>query len=215
MNIHTIYRRIFKIWRQKRIAQFDAIIQPGSTDLMLDVGGFPDNWTNRPQLVKRIDCINVHPVEWDGSANPDHSITTAIGDGCALEYPNHSYDILFSNSVIEHVGDWEKQKRFAEETRRVGKKLWIQTPALECPIEPHFLAPLVHWFPVSFRRKIVRWFSVWGWMQKPSQQEIDETIRFTRLLSKNKFKELFPDCVIKTERLLGLFPKSYIAYRIK
>jgi hypothetical protein len=54
---------------------------------------------------------------------------------------DQEYDIAFSNSVIEHVGDWERQAAFASEIRRVGKNLWIQTPAKECPIEPHYLAP--------------------------------------------------------------------------
>jgi hypothetical protein len=136
-----------------------------------------------------------------------------IGDGCALEQADRSYDILFSNSVIEHVGDWERQQAFAREVRRVGKKIWIQTPAFECPIEPHYLAPIVHWLPVAIRRRLLRWITPWGWLTKPSQEKIDETISLTRLLSKKQVKELFPDCVILTERLFRVFPKSYIVFR--
>jgi hypothetical protein len=36
----------------------------------------------------------------------------------------------------------------------------------------------------------------------------------TRLLTKREMRQLFPDCVILTERLLGVFPKSYVAYRL-
>lgn len=213
MNIHSIYARIFKIWRQKRMAKFEALIKPRPEDSVLDVGGFPATWTTRPQLVKTIDCINIHSVDWSGDDYPNHQITTSIGDGCSLNYGDRSYDIVFSNSVIEHVGDFEKQKAFALEVRRVGGRLWIQTPALECPLEPHYLAPFVHWFPVSVRRKLLRWVTPWGWMEKPDQARVDETIAFTRLLSKKQFESLFPDCTIITERLLGIFPKSYIAYR--
>ncbi len=53
--------------------------------------------------------------------------------------------VVFSNSVIEHVGTWEDQQAFAAEVRRVGRRLWV--PAYECPIEPHYLAPLVHYLP--------------------------------------------------------------------
>lgn len=213
MNIHSLYALIFRFWRQKRMAQFEAIIKPTSNELVLDVGGYPGTWTSRPQSTKRIDCINLHEVDWDSDKAPNYRITTSVGNGCALKYDNHSYDILFSNSVIEHVGDWDQQKAFAIEARRVGKKLWIQTPALECPLEPHFLAPFVHWLPVSIRRRVLRWFTPWGWLTRPSQSKVDETIAFTRLLSKRQFEELFPDCVIITERLLLVFPKSYIAYR--
>jgi hypothetical protein len=197
------------------MAQFEAIIQPGADELVLDVGGYPGTWTPQRQLTKRIDCLNLHPVSWDALGHPNHRIRTIVGDGCALDQNNGSYDILFSNSVIEHVGDWEKQKDFAHEVRRVGKKIWIQTPAIECPIEPHFVAPFVHWLPVTIRRRVLRWLTPWGWMTKPTQEKIDDTIFYTRLLSKEQFKELFPDCTIITERLLGVFPKSYIAYRSK
>jgi len=215
MNIHSIYAVIFKVWRKRRMAQFEATIQPSTEDLVLDVGGYPKTWTSRPQLPKRIDCLNVHPVTWDAGTHPNHNITTTMGDGCALPYEDGSYDIVFSNSVIEHVGDWEQQKAFAREARRVGKKLWIQTPAAECPIEPHFLAPFVHWLPISIRRRILRWFTPWGWIVKPTQEKIDETIAFTQLLTKKQLEDLFPDCVVMTERLFGVFPKSYVAYRIK
>lgn len=192
---------------------FEAIIEPNSEDAVLDVGGYPATWTIRPQQSKRVDCLNLHEVNFEDSRYPNHRITTVVGDGCSLTYDNSSYDILFSNSVIEHVGDWEKQQAFAREVRRVGNRLWIQTPALECPMEPHYLAPFVHWLPVFIRRRVLRWLTPWGWLQKPNQKKIDEIITHTRLLSKKKFKELFPDCVVITERLLGIFPKSYIAYR--
>ncbi len=195
--------------------QFDAMIQPQSSDLVLDVGGYPRTWTTGPQVPERIDCMSIHPIEWDTEAFPDHRIITTVGDGCALKEPDGSYDTLFSNSVIEHVGDWQNQVRLASEVRRVGKKLWIQTPAVAGPIEPHYPAPFVHWLPVSVRRKMLRWFTPWGWIQKPSQEKVDKTIRFTRLLSKKQMTELFPDCEIITERLLWIFPKSYVAWRLE
>ena len=136
MNIHKIYAVIFKVWRQKRIALFESTIKPGGDEILLDVGGYPNTWTTRPQLTKRID--------WKIQLNVRNLITTVVGDGCALDYDGGAYDIVFSNSVIEHVGDWRKQQAFANEVRRVGKKLWVQTPAYECPFEPHFLAPFVH-----------------------------------------------------------------------
>lgn len=213
-SIHAIYQQVFKIWRSKRMNWFIEIIKPEKTDTLLDVGGYPGTWTARPPLVGRIDCLNVHPVEWSGAAAPLHHITTLVGDGCALTYPDHAYDIVFSNSVIEHVGTWEQQRAFAAEVRRVGKRLWLQTPAYSCPLEPHFMAPFVHWLPIPVRRRVLRWMTPWGWLEKPSQSRVDETIHYTRLLTKKQMTELFPDCTIVTERLLGIFPKSYVAYRV-
>ena len=111
---------VFKIWRQKRMARIEAIIRPGSDELVLDVGGYPGTWTTRIQIPKRIDCLNLHTITWDDDRHPGYRIRTIVGDGCALSYGKESYDIVFSNSVIEHVGDWDK----AESIRSRNKESW-------------------------------------------------------------------------------------------
>ena len=212
-SIHSVYAQIFKVWRKKRMDLFFATIKPQADEMMLDVGGFPNTWTSHPRRVKHIDCLNVHQGGRAPRAGDEEYINMVIGDGCDLEYGDGSYDVVFSNSVIEHVGDWERQRAFAAEVRRVGKRLWIQTPAFECPFEPHFLAPFIHWLPASLRKAVVRWLTPWGWITRPSRDKVEETVNYTQLLSKKNVKELFPDCTVITERLLGIFPKSYIAYR--
>jgi Methyltransferase domain len=214
-SIHSIYAQIFKIWRKKRSRLFIECIKPSAADILLDVGGYPGNWTSQPQLVKRIDTLNVHNVSWNAADFPRHRIKILVGDGCALALPGQSYDIGFSNSVIEHVGSWERQQQFAAEIRRVAKALWVQTPAHECPVEPHYLTPFIHYLPRSFQKKILRWFTVWGWIQRPTPAQINEMVETTRLLRKSEMIELFPDCEIITERLFGVLPKSYIAFRGK
>ena len=211
--IHRIYGAIFKIWRVKRLRLFADKIGPKKTDKLLDIGGYPATWTSQPPMVGSIDSLNIHPVSWDPSQAPAHNIRILMGDGCDLQMQNGSYDVAFSNSVIEHVGAWERQVAFANEVRRVGKALWIQTPARECPIEPHYLAPFIHWFPKSIQRRIIPWVTVWGWVSRPLQAEVDEMVETTRLLTKKEMRLLFPDCEIYTERLLGILPKSYVAFR--
>jgi Methyltransferase domain len=210
-SINSIYRQIFKIWRRKRFAFFVQLLAPRLDQRLLDVGGDPTSWQMHPVMFGAIDTVNIYHAEWD--IKPEYHIRTFVGDGCALEFPDKSYDIAFSNSVIEHVGSWERQQAFAREIRRVGKSVWVQTPAFECPIEPHYLAPFVHWLPKSVRRKIVRWVTLWGLMRKPTATQINDMVDTTRLLSKREMKSLFPDCKIYTERLLGFIPKSYIAFR--
>lgn len=192
---------------------FEQIISPTEDDTVLDIGGYPDTWLHRPQLSKRVHCINIHEGPWMMKKNDSHTVTVGIGDGCDLSYGDKSYEIVFSNSVIEHVGDWEKQMAFASESARVGSRIWIQTPAFECPLEPHYMAPIVHWLPVSIRRKVLRWFTPWGWISKPSQEAVDEAIFYTRLLTRKQMVKLFPTCEIITEKIFGFIPKSHIAYR--
>jgi hypothetical protein len=215
LNIHSIYNQIFKIWRRRRFKLFLRLTEPSALDTLLDVGGNPWFWTSQPQPVRRIDTLNVHEVPWDGKLFPNHNITTLTGDGCSLAMPDKSYDIGFSNSVIEHVGSWERQRQFASEIRRVAKALWVQVPAYECPFEPHYMTPFVHYLPHSFQKKILRWYTLWGWIECPTPEKINFMVETTRLLRKSEMRQLFPDCKIITERLLWIIPKSHIAIRRK
>jgi hypothetical protein len=130
-----------------------------------------------------------------------------------MQFPDQSYDIAFSNSVIEHLSTLDRQRAFASEILRVGKRVWVQTPAYECPIEPHFLTPFIHWLPNKLQKQLARHLSVWGLVNRPSSKQVHEMVNTTRLLNKQEFCILFPGCEIITERLLGIFPKSYIAVR--
>ena len=213
LNIHSIYRQVFKIWRKRRFALFVQVVKPSASDILLDVGGYPGTWLSQPQPVKQIDTLNIHFVPWNANEHPNHCIRTLVGDGCALGMSDKGYDIGFSNSVIEHVGSWERQQQFASEFRRVAKILWLQTPAYECPIEPHYMAPFIQYLPQPFQKKIIRWCTLWGWIEQPTPLQVNEMVESTRLLKKSEMQKLFPDCEIITERMLWIIPKSYIALR--
>jgi hypothetical protein len=212
-SVHTLYGHIFKIWRRRRFGLFVRLMEPSPSDILLDVGGYPSFWVSHPQPVKRIDSLNLHEVRWNGGATPSHDIRILVGDGCSLPMSDASYDIGFSNSVIEHVGSWERQQQFASEIRRVSKALWVQTPAYECPIEPHYMTPLIHYFPRATQKKLLRWCTLWGLIERPNRDRVNSMVETTRLLRQSEMRELFPDCEIITERMLWIIPKSYIAIR--
>ncbi len=215
MSIHDVYSRYFQVWRKKRFLLFSRHLSPSRSDRLLDVGGTPGFWLANPPVVGSIDSVNVEAMAWDPAAFPEYHIRSLQGDGCRLALPDGSYDIAFSNSVIEHVGSWENQVAFAREIRRVGKGLWVQTPARECPIEPHYLAPFIHWFPKSLQRRLIRYFTPRGWIERLTRKQVDEMVDSIRLLNRAEMKLLFPDCEILVERALGFLPKSYIAVRKK
>lgn len=73
------------------------------------------------------------------------NFVSMLGDGRDLSaFEDGSFDVVFSNSVIEHLGQHEDQRRMAREIQRVGKRYFIQTPNKSFPIEPHFLFPLIN-----------------------------------------------------------------------
>jgi SAM-dependent methyltransferase len=69
------------------------------------------------------------------------------GDACALPFADCEFDIVFSNAVIEHVGDRSRQRLFVSEALRVGRRVFLTTPNRRFPIEVHTRLPLVHWLP--------------------------------------------------------------------
>ncbi|MFO1457969.1 MAG: methyltransferase domain-containing protein [Verrucomicrobiota bacterium] len=209
MNIQSIYARISPYFRRRRMKAFlDAMQPPGSSPL-LDLGGHPWGWAlagvSFPVVMVNIDI----PA---GAEQYAPKFTMIQGDATRLPFADGSYEIVYSNSVIEHLGTWENQQAFAREARRVGRRLWIQTPARWFPIEPHLIAPFVHYFSKGIQRRLLRWFTVWGWLTKPTLQQVDAFLAEVRLLTAREMQTLFPDCQILRERLFGL-TKSYIAVR--
>ncbi len=212
MFIHKVWTLIFKTFRKRRFRLFLEKVRPDDGTRILDVGGYPQTWTAQPVCSREIHIVNVHEVP-QLADSAGHHFTYACADGRRLPYADREFDVGFSNSVIEHVGGWEEQKRFAEEMRRTGRKLWVQTPAQEFWLEPHYLTPFIHWLPRSLRIKLARNFTLWGWLTRPSAKQVENFVDDIRLLTFAEIKELFPDCAILREKFLFLFTKSYIAVR--
>jgi hypothetical protein len=98
-------------------------------------------------------------------------------DGRDLPFRDKSFDLVLSNAVIEHVGNYEDQFRFINEHERVGRTWILTTPNRIFPVESHTRVILVH---------ILKSWS------HPS---------FTRLLSKRDLNEIKP----KDSQILGHF----------
>jgi hypothetical protein len=190
--------------------RFAEAFRPTAETTVLDVGGTPYNWE---QIGARfpITLLNTEPLAVDGLGA---HYTLVQGSGTQLDFADRSFDIAFSNSVIEHVGSLDAQRAFAEELRRVGRQVWVQTPARSFFFEPHLLAPFIHFLPLSWQRRLVRNFSLWGWITRPSQASVDQTLGGLRLLDYATFRSLFPDCEIRRERFVG-FTKAFVAVRVE
>lgn len=204
--IHQLYGFIFKFTRPRRMRRFARTVELND-ETILDVGGASPYWKHL-QSRSRVILLNRRIAAME----PEPRFALVEGDGCALPFADQSVPVVFSNSVIEHVGDDAAQTAFAAELRRVGRKLWVQTPAWIFPVEPHFIGLFVHWLPIGWRKRMVRWATVWGWVSRASQAEADNLVDEIRLLSFADMRRLFPDCEILIERFL-FWPKAYIAVR--
>ena len=138
-----------------------------------------------------------------------------VGDVSDLGFINdNSFDLCFSNSVIEPLPTLDLQNKMAEEIKRIAPNYFIQTPAYIFPIEPHFLFPFFHWLPQKFRIKLVQNFGL-GWYEKqPKYSDAVSLVKSIRIMKKKELKKMFQGSQIITEYILFL-PKSYIVTNIK
>jgi hypothetical protein len=178
---------------------------------VLDVGGTSYNWDLSP-VRPRLTLLNLERTRSEAG----EGITLVVGDGRALPFPDGAFDIVFSNSVIEHIGSDKGREEFAAEIRRVGRHYWVQTPNRWFPVEPHLVTPLVHFLPRRWQERLVRRATVWEWLARPrpDQREyyIEHYLRDIRLLDAEGLRRLFPDARVKRERAFGL-TKSLIALK--
>jgi Methyltransferase domain len=212
MELFTIRKLFFATFRRRRMRRFYATFRLTAQTRLLDIGGDPYTWlfearSYEPVPVTLVNVRFSNPVAFSNSR-----FTAVHGDATGLPFESQSFDIAYSNSVIEHLTTWERQQAFASEARRVAKSLWIQTPARHFPIEPHLLTPFFQYLPRCLQVRVARHFTLWGLLSKPSETEVTEFISQIRLLTLQEMKQLFPDCLIFKERVFCL-TKSYIAVR--
>jgi hypothetical protein len=175
---------------------------------VLDLGGTVESWEAAPVRPTHVTLLNldhrVRRLDW---------LETLEGDAC--EPPpavlRSSFDLVYSNSVIEHVGGRWRRRAFAETARRCGGHHWIQTPARTFPIEPHWLFPYFQVFPVPVRAWISRHWPL-GYIRGGHRlQSVDDVLQID-LVFAAEMRLLFPDADLIPERALGM-TKSLIAVR--
>ncbi|MDQ7030857.1 MAG: methyltransferase domain-containing protein [Ardenticatenia bacterium] len=207
MNIHRLYRPFLRYFRTKRMRQVCRLFGLTEETRVLDVGGYFFNWSLAP-TVPSLTILNLNPP----ISREDREHSWVVADRRHLPFKDGAFDIVYSNSVIEHLGGFANQQAFAREIARVGIRYYVQTPNRWFPVEPHLLTPLIHYLPKSVQKRLLRNFTVWGLVTRPTDRRCEEFLQEVRLLDERELRQLFPDADILHERVLG-FTKSLIAIR--
>ena len=179
---------------------------------ILDIGGRPQYWEQMTAGTDLADKLRVTMLNLEAHAASRPNFTTMVGDARSMpQFNDGQFDIVFSNSTIEHVGGFTDQQRMANEVRRVGRRYYIQTPNKYFPIEPHFVFPMFQFLPVAVRVWLLQRFTL-GWMSRqPDRQKALNEVQGIRLLGRTEFQRLFPEATIYDEKFYGLV-KSFVAY---
>lgn len=201
--------------RTRRFARFAELVErarpAGGVVRILDVGGTSEFWRQRGWADR--DDVSLTLVNRDDAPHHDGSLHTVNADAADLSrFDDRSFDVVFSNSTIEHLERWSAQRAMAEEVRRLAPAYWVQTPNLWFPVEPHFLTPGWQFLPVRARARLLqaRRFGHRG--PAPEAAHARELVEEIRLLSPADMRLLFPDARMAHERI-GPVIKSLVAVR--
>jgi hypothetical protein len=216
MDLHALRRRFVdapdSLGARRRSRRWNWLVKTfPELDQMsiIDLGGSVESWRRAPVRPARVHVVNLEeqPGDVPEWAEVDY------GDACVLpdRIRTRRYDLVFSNSVIEHVGGHERRERFAEAVRSLADSYWVQTPYRYFPIEPHYVAPGMQFAPIALRRRIAH---RWPLSHTPPKTREDalEAILWVELLDRTQMRHYFPDAHLHSERFLGM-TKSLIAIR--
>jgi SAM-dependent methyltransferase len=131
---------------------FLAEFAPGEATTVCDVGFSDREYSGVDNYIERF-------YPWPGSL-------TAVGideplefprrypgvkvvryDGVTLPFAEREFDVVWTNAVLEHVGDRSRQVAFVRQLMRVSDGLFLTTPNRYFPVETHTHVPLAHWLP--------------------------------------------------------------------
>lgn len=174
---------------------------------VLDIGGDVRDWKSR--LNTRPAHVTILSHETAMLGDPEPWMTPLHADACDPETVPTGFDLIYSNSVIEHVGGPYRRRQFAENILRAGPHCWIQTPYRYFILEPHFVFPGFQFFPLTIQSRIAKRWPLAVPYAYPELEPIGYCLEHD-LLSKTELRLLFPMADILHERVGG-FTKSLIA----
>jgi hypothetical protein len=218
-----------KTSRQLRIRRFLELIHPVSGMAILDLGGWDGHLLYQIINTAGLKGGRMIVADTDPYVKTASRIygfeTVVLQKGSTLPFQDKEIDIVWCNSVIEHVTpdtngsrlisgmigdkDWHMlsinhQQIFASEVRRIAKSYFVQTPDRRFPIELHTGIPLASYLSYNHTIKLIRllrrfWPRPIGYVD-------------WNLLTVRDMRKFFPDGRIEVEKFLGI-PKSIIAWK--
>jgi hypothetical protein len=185
---------------------------PDLSDMtVVDLGGTVDSWLRAPVRPRRVVIVNL----FEPGAADEAGLVPVMADACAARVAlataglETSFDLAFSNSLIEHVGGHAQRLALSEQIRTLATHHWVQTPYRYFPVEPHYLFPGMQFLPVRARAEVAaRW--PLQHTRPANRTDARSEVQWTELLSISEMRTYFPGSEIYKERLAGLV-KSLVA----
>jgi SAM-dependent methyltransferase len=193
-------------FRERRMKFFLRLVEdiPRPAQL-LDVGGTTEFWKHFGCNGFSLTILNLF------EQSPLDGAQSVTGDACNLSrFESGLFDVVFSNSVIGHVGGWERQQQMAKEIRRVGRRYFIQTPNHHFPVDWRTLVPFFHWLPPRVQAWFFQRLPVGAYKRAENRDQALNLATRVRNLRRSELKTLFPEANIVAERVAGMTKSFWV-----
>lgn len=176
---------------------------------VIDLGGRVDTWLRAPMQPAHVHVVN---LERPGADSLPAWLKFDHADACDLPPAIRSghYDLVFSNSVMEHLDGHGRRAAFADSVHALSDRHWIQTPYRYFPIEPHWLFPWFQHLPAAARVYVSRRWPLVHTRGVQNGSSTFDAVKEVELLSRTDLRAYFPKSRIVGERI-GPLLKSITA----
>ena|ERR1700693_4941023 len=129
-----------------------------------------------------------------------------------------SFDLIFSNSMIEHLSSQHAQRELADRIVSSELPYFIQVPNKYAPIDPHIPRLYLPFFgaypkPVQARILTLTAFDRGGRKPASLAEAYESFLNYYNPLGMRDMRKLFPGAKVEFERAFGA-PMSILAYRL-
>jgi len=213
-KIFAFEKSLYQYFRKKRFKFFISLLERVKTDKtiqILDIGGTEIYWermkfSNNTNVI--VTLLNLEKVP-----TKNNNFISIKGDASDLSlFKDKQFDVVFSNSVIEHLFSFDNQEKMAAEVMRVGKYYYVQTPNYFFPIEPHWEFPFFQFLPFKIRVFLTKNFNLGYYKKAANEEDAIKLVSEIRLLTEKQMKRLFPGGKVYRETFLGVLVKSITLY---
>ena len=123
-------------------------------DVGCGLGLFSESWHTCGFIVTGVDLDQDLIALARARAREKHlAIRYEVGTADRLPFADNAFDIVFANSLLEHVADWQGAVQEWIRVLAPGGLLWAETTNVMCPYQREFRwLPLYSWWPRAMKR---------------------------------------------------------------
>lgn len=199
--------------RAERWALVQRLFPDLATLRVVDLGGTVEAWRRAPVRPAEVTVVNL----FEPGESRESWLLPVTGDACdartALRRAGAAteFDLVFSNSLLEHVGGHAQRVALAAEVHALAPRHWVQTPYRYFPVEPHWLFPMLQFLPIAARARVAAVWPLAHSRPEDAAASMSE-VQWTELVGVAELRAYFPGSEIHREKVAGL-TKSITAVR--